>query len=147
MQVIEEDQLSRVMAQKTTPVAIRRGTGYKLHVQLPYAEDNRIWLQLGMKSAPKWLLSQRRWELPSTHFNTFVKRALDRYSRLYVIQPYAEQEVCAKQCWDAQGHECQCSCMGANHGSGNGDGYFEVTDTFAVRWQAQRMGCRLMARK
>jgi len=37
---------------------------------------------------------------------------LAKYSKVYVIQPYREQEKCSPTCQNAIGHECQCSCMG-----------------------------------
>ena len=67
------------------------------------------------------------WELPKSWFNDFVDRALQRYGKVYIIQPYREQEICARACQEALGHECQCSCMGANHGVGNDGSWFEVS--------------------
>jgi hypothetical protein len=89
-------------------------------------------LQQGLKRDPVYQRDQKLWALPANAFNSLVRRLLDRFGRLYVIQPYQQQETCAPACWNAEGHECQCSCMGANHGSGNSDGYFVVSDTFAV---------------
>lgn len=114
-------------------MAIRLGKGHKLHVLVPYAADNRLWLQGDKRTSPKWLGEQKRWEMPQAWFNDLVNRALDRYRRIYVVQPHHEQEVCAPACWNAIGHECQCSCMGANHGSGQSGGWFVASDTFAVR--------------
>ena len=139
-------QLTAVLNQTHTPVAIRRGKGHKLHVKLPFADDNRIWLQQGLKSRPNWLRADKVWELPNNHFNKFVERALEKFGRVYVIQPYREHETCAPACWNAVGHECQCSCMGANHGSGSSGGWFVVSETFAVRWGDEHMACRLMTR-
>jgi hypothetical protein len=34
--------------------------------------------------------------------------------------------------------------MGANHGSGGGKGWFEVSETFAVRYGATKLACRLV---
>lgn len=144
MSIAEEYRLGAILKQSVIPVAIRLGKGHKLKVMLPYAEDNRRWLQQGTKSRPAWLSSEKMWRLPSNNFNSFVKRALDRYARLWVVQPYREHEVCAPACWNATGHECQCACMGANHGSQSGDGFFVVNETFAVRWGAEDVACRLM---
>ncbi|WP_354134437.1 hypothetical protein [Bradyrhizobium sp. S3.9.1] len=65
-------------------------------------------------------------------------------SKVYIIQPYREQEICARACQEAQGHECQCSCMGANHGVGNDGSWFEVSDTFSTRWGERELACRLL---
>ena len=63
---------------------------------------------------------------------------------VYIIQPYREQEICARACQEAQGHECQCSCMGANHGIGNDGSWFEVSDKFSTRWGERELACRLL---
>jgi hypothetical protein len=84
------------------------------------------------------------WELPKSWFNDFVDRALKRYGKVYIIQPYREQEICARACQEALGHECQCSCMGANHGIGNDGSWFEVSDTFSTRWGERELACRLL---
>jgi hypothetical protein len=62
-------------------------------------------------------------------------------AKLYIIQPYREQEKCSPSCQDAEGHECQCSCMGRYHGIGR------VSDTFATRWGDQELACRLLTVK
>jgi hypothetical protein len=82
--------------------------------------------------------------LPKSWFNDLVDRALRLYGKVYIIQPYREQEICARACQEAQGHECQCSCMGANHGIGNDGSWFEVSDTFSSRWGERELACRLL---
>ena len=139
--------------QKLTPVALRRtGKGERLRVKLPYAGDNRQWLQNGRRISPEWTAARNGWpgywEIPKAWFNDFVDRAMTRYGKVYIIQPYRAQEVCAPACQNAIGHECQCSCMGAHHGIGNDGTWFEVSDTFSTRWGERELACRLLtARK
>nr|WP_244666072.1 hypothetical protein [Rhizobium ruizarguesonis] len=140
-------KLQWVLTQTGTPVAIRMGKGSKLQVRLPYAIDNKSWLRAGKRSIPDWLPNEKRWEIPQSWFNDFVNRALERYHRVYVVQPYHEHEVCAPACWNAVGHECQCSCMGANHGSGQSSAWFIASDTFAVRWGPRQLACRLLTKR
>ncbi|MBY5766323.1 hypothetical protein HFO06_24960 [Rhizobium leguminosarum] len=140
-------KLQWVLSQTAVPVAVRLGKGHKLSVKVPYSSDNRVWLQGEKRTKPTWLPNEKRWELPNAWFNDFVDRALRRYRNVYVIQPYREQEICAPACMSAHGHECQCSCMGANHGSGSSGGWFVVSDTFATRWDSQHLACRLMTSK
>ncbi len=123
---MERLTLNYVWKQKLIPVVLRRtGRGEKLRARLPFADDNRQWLQNGRRLAPEWIGgSQAYWEMPKSWFNNFVDRTLHRYGKVYIIQPYREQEICARACQEAQGHECQCSCMGANHGAGNDGGWF-----------------------
>ena len=137
-----------VWNQKDIPVALRRtGKGERLRVRLPYAETNRQWLRNGRRASPEWIASGKYWELPKAWFNDFVDRALAKYGSVYIIQPYREQEVCAPACQNAVGHECQCSCMGLNHGAGNDGSWFEVSEAFAVRWGPRELACRLLTAK
>jgi hypothetical protein len=138
--------LSYVWKQKQIPVVLRRtGRGEQLRVRLPFADDNRQWLRNGRRTAPEWIGGTKAyWELPKSWFNDFVDRALLRFGKVYIIQPYREHEICARACQEARGHECQCSCMGANHGAGNDGSWFEVSDTFSTRWGERELACRLL---
>ena len=143
-----DTEIERIWNQKTIPVVIRsQARGRKLLVRLPYAPDNRAWLRLGRRDDHKWLPSNKYWVLPKAWFNDFVDKTLAKFGKLYVIQPYREKEVCAPACQNAKGHECQCSCMGAHHGTGGGGGWFDVSDTFAVRWRGEEFASRLMTKK
>ncbi|RYC17651.1 hypothetical protein [Ciceribacter ferrooxidans] len=145
---MEEERLREVWRQRKIPVIIRRDEkGEKLRVRLPYAENNRQWLNTVGKSTVTWIDNKSYWELPKNWFNDFVNRALERYGKLYVIQPYREQEKCARKCMEATGHECNCSCMGRNHGAGINGSWFEVSETFATRWGEKEIACRLMVSK
>lgn len=141
--------LSYIWNQKRVPVVLRRtGKGECLRVRLPYGKDNRKWLRNGRRIAPEWNAEKACWELPKAWFNDFVDRSLAHFGKVYIIQPYREQEKCAPACQNALGHECECSCMGANHGAGNDGSWFEVSDTFATRWGQRELACRLLtARK
>jgi hypothetical protein len=142
------EELIKIWNQKEIPVVLRRGKkGQRLRVRMPFARDNSTWLRSGRRTLPTWHNKHRCWEIPKAWFNDFVRRALERHGKLYIIQPYREQEKCAPACFNAVGHECQCSCMGANHGAGNDGSWFEVSDTFATRWGDQHLACRLMTAK
>jgi hypothetical protein len=138
-------KLKEVWAQKEIPVILRRnGNGQSHRLRLPYAGDNRAWIQNGRRKSPDWIAESRYWEIPKAWFNDLVNRALERYGRVYIIQPYREHEKCASACQNAVGHECQCSCMGKYHGAGNDGSWFEVSDTFSVRSTNPKLACRLM---
>lgn len=140
-----EDKIRKVWNQPTIPVVLRRGgKGQSPRVRLPYADDNRAWLRNERRTSPDWIANQRYWEIPKSWFNDFVQRALLKYGQVYIVQPLRDQEVCAPACMNALGHECQCSCLGANHGAGNDNSWFEVSETFATRWGEQHLACRLM---
>lgn len=140
-----EAKLRAVLIQKDIPVVFRSGKkGEKLRAWLPYGKDNNLWLSSIGRSRPVWSVKYKAWELPKAWFNRFVENSLNRYGKLYTIQPYRIQEKCARICMNAVGHECNCSCMGANHGVGVHGGWFEVSDTFATKWNQSELACRLM---
>jgi hypothetical protein len=145
---IQEAKLKQVWNQKLIPVVLRRtGKGQRLRARVPFAKTNGQWLQNGRRISPVWFDQGKYWELPKAWFNDFVNRSLARYGRVYIIQPYREQEKCAPACQNAKGHECQCSCMGLYHGAGNDGSWFEVSDTFATRWTELELACRLLIAK
>jgi hypothetical protein len=143
---MNKQDLNDIWNQKQIPVVLRRtGRGEKLRVRLPFADSNRDWLQNSRRSQPVWIGGTKAyWELPKSWFNDFVDRALLKYRKTYIIQPYREQELCARACQDAHGHECQCSCMGVNHGQGNDGSWFEVSETFSNHWHERELACRLL---
>lgn len=139
-------------AQAQAPIVVRSGQkGDKLTARLPYHADNKRWL-LAMATGTRrpevsWAKQEGAWKLPVVWLNRFVERALERYGRLYVVQPFREMEKCAPACRNATDHDCQCSCMGANHGVGDGGGWFDVSETFSFRWGLQEAAIRLMTKK
>ena len=138
-------ELTRIWNQQKIPVILRRtGKGQLLRARLPFTDNKRAWLQVGRRISPAWISGKRCWEIPKAWFNDFVERALRTFGQVYVIQPYREQEKCSPACLNAVGHECQCSCMGRNHGAGNDGSWFEISETFATRWGDQMLACRLM---
>lgn len=146
MIINDRKKIEAIWLQNVIPVIYRRGAGYPLLLRLPYKEDNRIWLRDQNKRKPKWIGENKRyWEIPASWLNSIVSRLLNRWGKLYIIQPFREQEKCAPACWNARGHECQCSCMGENHGSKNlEERWFIVSDTFATKWNTKELACRLL---
>lgn len=138
-------RLREIWNQRVIPVVLRRtGKGERLRVRLPFDLSNGGWLRNQRRSIPDWNAKEKCWEIPKAWFNDFVDRSLERFGRVYIIQPYRAQEVCAPACQNAQGHECQCSCMGQYHGVGNDGSWFEVSDAFATRWGDRELACRLL---
>lgn len=142
----DETRISFVWKQKRIPVIHRRtGEREKHRVRLPFSNDNWSWLKEAGSVAPTWNRSERCWLTPKSWFNRLVERCLERYGSVYIIQPYNEMEKCAPACMNATHFECQCSCMGANHGAGNDGSWFEVDDAFAFRWRGRTLACRLLS--
>jgi hypothetical protein len=128
------ERLRRIWNQQVIPVLLRRGRGHRLRLRLPYDSGNRAWIRRERRANPEWD-EQRRF-------------CLEKFGKVYIIQPYREQERCAPACWNALGDECQCSCMGEYHGMHSPAGQWKtVSDTFAVSWGDQALACRLVERK
>ncbi len=143
----EAERLSNIWRQNDIPVLLRKGKGYRLMVKLPIADDNYDWLRGHKRSKPNWNRKFKCWELPQAWVNRLVSSILSRHGKLYIIQPYREQEICAPACWNAEGHECQCACMGANHGSQSPAGnWFTISEAFATLWHDRKLACRLMTK-
>lgn len=133
-----------IWRQTAIPVVYRPGDG-PLLVKLPFATDNGDWLRNGKRTKPVWQSKFRSWEVRKGWFDDVIRRALLRYRRVYVIQPFREQEKCAPACWNARRFECNCSCMGEHHGEqGDGAGWFVVSEICAVRHGDRVLACRLI---
>lgn len=142
-----EEKIKQIWRQNSVPVIYRQGGSKPLMIHLPYAKGNKDWIEEGHRNKPAWNQKYKCWQTPKAWFNDLITRSLSRYGRVYVIQPYREQEKCAPACWNAVGHECQCSCMGENHGSQGPNGkWLVVSDAFATRWHEKKLACRLMTK-
>jgi len=145
MLVQDPQRIKQIWNQKLIPVIYRRGAGHPLLLRLPYHQTNYIWLRNGKRNKPEWNADKQYWQIPKAWFNDVISRILKRWGKVYIIQPYREQEKCAPACWNATGHECNCSCMGARHGSENPAGkWFVVGETFATKWGDSELACRLL---
>ena len=141
----ERPRAHGVWKQKTVPVIFRPGGKRPLMVEFSYGPGNREWLREGHRAKPQWNDRFKCWEVPRSWFEDVARRLLRRFGRVYIIQPFRLQEKCAPACWNATGPECECSCMGEHHGSGNPPGkWYVVSETFAVRWEERRYACRLI---
>ena len=79
-------------------------------------------------------------------YDWLAHRLLSNYGAVYLIQLYREMQECAPACRDAKGLDCECSCMGENHGVGAlGDRWHEISETFAFKWGERKYACRLLA--
>ncbi len=146
--ILTNAQLREIWHQKKIPVVFRRGKGQRLMLRLPYSSENRHIVKGGHRNEPVWSDRFRCWETPRSWFNDLIERFLVRFNRVYVIQGFREEQKCAPACWNASGYDCECSCMGANHGTGNPAGCWHVvSETFAVEWSARKYACRLMERR
>lgn len=147
----ERARLKAAWNQRARPVVLRRqGEGEKTRARLPgpltYSPQHQGWIQNGRPIYPRWNWDERFWEFPKKWFNDFVERCLAAHGAIYIIQPFRDYEICARACMEAQGHECNCSCMGQHHGSGVQGAWFEVSEAFAIHSSAPQLACRLLVR-
>jgi hypothetical protein len=146
--ILNSSQLRKIWSQKEIPVVFRRGKGERLMLRLPYSPNNRELVKGTHRIIPSWNSEYRCWETPRAWFDDLVRRFLREFGSTYVIQAFREEQKCAPACWNAAGFECECSCMGRNHGSGNPNGCWQiVSETFAVEWSERRYACRLLKRR
>ena len=139
------EPLRRIWRQAAIPVVFRRARPLALLIKVPFAPGNMEWLRDDRRNKPDWNGQYKAWEVPQAWFEKIIRLCLRRYQNCYVVQLHREQQVCAPACWNAQGFDCECSCMGENHGSGHPDGRcYEVSETLAVSWGAQKYACRLV---
>jgi len=145
---LSDSQFNAVWRQNTVPVIIRDGRVAPLVIRLPYRADNQEWLRDDRRLKPKWLRTHKVWSIPKAWFEDTVKRAIDRFDAIWVIQPYRAIEKCAPACWNAAGVHCECSCMGAYHGSQNPFGrWYVISDTFAFQMGPREYSCKLLGRQ
>jgi hypothetical protein len=147
-QDLEARDILPIWNQKKLPVIFRPARSETLKIRLPFAKGNSAWLQGDRQHRQKWNEKWKCWETPRSWFDDIGKKCVAQFGRVYVIHTYRLSEKCAPRCWEAERLECQCSCMGANHGSQGPLGkWLIISETFAVRWQERRYACRLIARR
>ena len=133
-----------IWRQNEIPIVMKREK-LPLLIKMPYALDNFAWLRNINRNKPEWSTQFKAWQVPTAWFEDSVRRLISRFKKVYVIQVHREHQVCAPACWNAQGLHCECSCMGAHHGSGHPAGrWYEVSETFAAQWGPKKYACRLM---
>jgi len=147
---LDQQRIKEVWNNNEISIILRRGEkGEKLRIRIcgrkVHDGGDRVWLKSHHRINPVWDYHLRCWETPKAWFNQLVREFVDTDGKVYVVQPYREQEKCSPACQNAQGHECQCSCMGEFHGAANIEsGWFVVSDTFATRWGERQLACRLI---
>ena len=142
----QDPKLREVWKQKSIPVIYRQPSLKPVLLRIPYAPNNFEWVRGEKHRMPGWNVKLQCWEVPVSWFDKLVERTLRQFGKIYVIQLYKENQKCAPACWNAQGFHCECSCMGANHGSGHPGGHWhEVSETFALQWGPRKYSCRLIA--
>ncbi|TWH76793.1 hypothetical protein LX59_00838 [Azomonas agilis] len=144
---IKDEKLREIWHKANPPVIFKRKSGEPLLVKLP--GDNHLnnfdIIRNNKRHKPKWNKQFKCWETPVAWYDDLAHHLLSHFSGVYLIQLYREQQKCAPACWNALGLHCECSCMGANHGSGHPSGnWHEVSETFAFTWGDKKYASRLL---
>jgi len=134
-------EIRRIWFQTEAPVVHRPKTG-KLNVKLPNGLNDSDWLNLCGASVPTW--NNGYFIVAASWLNEVIKQSLERYGEVFLIQPYNEKEICASACKNASGFECQCSCLGKNHGQGEdgSGGWYFIDEALEVRWRGEVLAAR-----
>jgi len=140
--------------QSQIPVILRRrkiyGQNTKIRIRLPKRGDHYKLLKGDNKSNhnPVFFEKGGFWEVPYGRLNYLVETLAKFYGKVILMQPVREKQVCARACMQAQGFECECSCLGENHGSENMDSsWYEVDDTYAVRHGPEIVSLKIISAK
>lgn len=105
-------------------------------IKMPYAPGNRAWLKdvLGDRIRPTWNKDLGRWEIARNHFGSVVEALADRLGRIDAYMDFTCIERCDSRCKAARSRECNCVCLGKNHGQGGvTHGWKLVSDTLEIK--------------
>lgn len=142
---IKDARLAEIWRKANPPVVFKRKAGEPIFVRLHPNPNNFDIVRGSNKRKPKWNERFKCWEIPAAWYDDLAHRLLSRFNGVYLIQLYREQQRCAPACWNASGLHCECSCMGAHHGSGHpGKNWHEVSETFAFEWGNKKYATRLL---
>lgn len=92
--------------------------------RFPPSRSNRGWLHhtVGIRSPQ---LIRPDWHLPCSCLTRLLIAAIDRYGYVAVYRDMARLTRCNRSCLEAQGVECNCTCMGLRHGEEDSGGWYE----------------------
>lgn len=142
---ITDERFGKIWWQTEIPVITRQEQSKPVLVRLPDSDNKNEWIMGGKRNKPRWNAQLRCWETPRAWFSEMIHLSLKRYGVVQIVQRYREKQRCAPACWNARGFDCECSCMGDNHGSGHPGGrWYVVSDTFAFKWGSGEYACRLI---
>ena len=131
-----EMTIPQVWDQKRLPVIYRPDEKGNLMLRLPYREGNRAFLQGEKRFKPTWDVEKKYWSVPKSWFTELVESVVTVFGSAYVIQPHHANERCNASCQNARRLECECPCLGKNHGRGGRiDCDVRISDATVVPWR------------
>lgn len=148
------DDAKKAWNQSEVPVILRRkkqaGQNPKLRIRLPVKGYHFQILKGANKHShnPVHVAKGNYWEVAYNRLNELVRILATHYGKVILMQPVRHKQVCARACMEASGFECECSCLGENHGSNNMDSsWYEVDDTYAVRYGGEDVSLKIISAK
>ena len=96
----------------------------KMTLTTPFNKTNRLWLEDTIGKRGFKHLSAGNWEVAASHINRrFIRAIADRFGSVEIRHEQREgRALCTVECADANIHtasQCECICLGDNHGRGN----------------------------
>ena len=119
----------------------------RIAIWLPYAEGTRAWLRkvCGPGTRPEFDRERKAWLVARPHFRKVVDALARRCGTVLVITDHTVRHACGSRCWNAEGDECECECLGDNHGGGLHLGWHQVGADMAIRNERVRRHWRVTA--
>ena len=138
--------IPEIWGQKHTPVIYRPDEKGSLMLRLPYRDGNKAFLKGHKRFSPVWDPDKKFWSVPKAWFTELIETVVPVFGGAYVIQPHHAHEKCNASCQHAQRLECECSCLGRNHGRGGGASHRDVMgieDAVVVPWKGRDLTIQL----
>lgn len=113
----------------------------QVRVKLPYADGNRHWLRqtCGARTQVKFDRDGKHWLVARGHFRTVIEALAARFGEVEVFVDQTVSTKCGPSCQGAVGDECNCQCLGANHGGQVSAGWVRVSEEFLVQHETVRI--------
>jgi hypothetical protein len=111
-----------------------RPLGGRIKVKMPYDKQNFFWFRrhLGSRVQP-FHVGAGVWAVARPHLRCLVDGLVTKFGHLHVVLDFRKSQQCDTRCRDAQGDDCECSCLGVNHqGAAWWRNWIEVGDTTLI---------------
>jgi hypothetical protein len=140
--------IPEIWGQKRMPVVYRPDEKGNLMLRLPYREGNRAFLQGEKRFKPVWNPEKKYWEVPKSWFTELVESVTAAFGSTYVIQPHHDHERCNASCQNAKRLECECPCLGKNHGMGGRANHeIGIQDAVVVPWRDHHLTIQVFQKR
>ena len=79
---LSDSQLKELWRQGKIPVIFKRNKPLPVLARIPFAEGNMEWLRDGRRLKPDWCAQFKAWEIPTAWFDSVIKLADRKSTRL-----------------------------------------------------------------